>query len=266
MSSHAEQHTLYQIANAPLREHPYPHILVREVFEPAYYRRILEHLLPVELMKPIKEVRAVGQKYSNERFVFPLLPDHIGALRAPYGPFWGELSAWLLGVPFAQALVRRFAAQLGQRFGSRDPRLYNEAMLVDDRTRYSLGPHSDAQTKVITLLFYLPADEARPHLGTSIYTPRDPNFRCAGGPHYPFEKFERVITMPYLPNTLFAFFKTDNSFHGVEPVRDEDYRRHLLFYDLRCGMEDVVGAAPGAAPKGADAPQTAGGPTVEFRF
>jgi hypothetical protein len=257
MSSHAEQHTLYQVSNAPLRDFPFPHILVRDVFEPAYYRRILEHLLPRELMKPIAEVRKAG-KYSNERFLFPL--EEVGALRAPYGPFWNELATWLLGNAFAQALFSRFGQHVDRRFAGRDPGLFNEAMLVDDRTRYSLGPHSDMPTKVITVLFYLPADDKRPHLGTSIYVPRDPSFRCAGGPHYKYENFERVTTMPYLPNTMFAFFKTDNSFHGVEPVReDEDYRRHLLFYDVRCSPEALQ------PPAGA-APAAAAGPSVEFRF
>jgi hypothetical protein len=258
MSSHAEQHTLYQVANARLREHPFPHILVRDVFEPGHYRRILEHLLPVELMKPIKQVRNLGKGYSDERFVFPLTPEDTGALRAPYGPFWDEMASWLLGNTFAQALFSRFGQHVDRRFGGRDPGLYNEAMLVDDRTRYSLGPHSDSPTKVITVLFYLPADDKRPHLGTSIYTPRDPSFRCPGGPHHPFELFERIVTMPYLPNTMFAFFKTDNSFHGVEPVReDENYRRHLLFYDVRCSTNAL-------APPAAEAP--APGPSVEFRF
>jgi hypothetical protein len=260
MSSYAEHHTLYQIANAPLREYPFPHLLVREVFDPGYYRSLLEHLLPAELMKPVKEVRAVGQKYSEDRFVFPLLPDETERLPPPYGAFWGELSAWLLGMPLLSALLRKFAVQMEQRFGPREPGVYNEAMLVDDRTRYSLGPHSDSPTKVITLLFYLPADDSRPHLGTSIYAPRDPSFRCPGGPHYPFELFERVTTMPYLPNTLFAFFKTDASFHGVEPIRDENCRRHLLFYDVRCSLEDLRQAQAAREAGAREAP------AIEFRF
>ena len=258
MSSHAELFTLYQIANAPLRLHPFPHILVSEVFEPAYYRRLLEHLLPAERMRPINQVRSFGGKYSDERFVFSLTPDETGKLPPPYGAFWEELAGWLLAMPFAEALFAKFAPFMEQRFAGRDAGLYNEAMLVDDRTRYSLGPHSDAPMKVITLLFYLPADASRPHLGTSIYAPRDPNFRCRGGPHYPFERFERVVTMPYLPNTLFAFFKTDNSFHGVEPIRDENYRRHLLFYDINCSVQDLEAAAAGA--------EDAEAPRVQFSF
>ena len=39
--------------------------------------------------------------------------------------------------------------------------------------------------------------------------------------------------MPFLPNTMFAFVKTDHSFHGVEPIADPGVSRYLLLYDLR---------------------------------
>jgi len=39
--------------------------------------------------------------------------------------------------------------------------------------------------------------------------------------------------MPFLPNTMFAFVKTDHSFHGVEPIVDAGISRYLLLYDLR---------------------------------
>jgi len=259
MSSSAEQFTRYQIANAPLREYPFPHILVRDVFEPALYRRMVENLLPPALMRPIKEERSVGKGYSDDRYVFTLSRDKVGALPQPYGAFWDELTHWLLDAPFAVTLFNKFGTFIHQRFGDPQPGFYNEALLVDDRVNYSLGPHSDTPSKVLTLLFYLPADDSHPHLGTSIYAPRDPSFRCPGGPHYPFELFDRIVTMPYLPNTLFAFFKNDNSFHGVEPVRDRDYRRHLLLYDIRCDLAKTP--KPHAAAAGA-----ATSPRVEFTF
>jgi hypothetical protein len=100
---------------------------------------------------------------------------------------------------------------------------------------------------VITLLFDLPADALRPHLGTTICVPRDRSFRCPGGPHYDFAHFERMRTMPCVPNTLFAFFETDHSFHGVEPVRERDGRRQLLFYDVYCEAERLSRTAAGEA-------------------
>ena len=257
MSSSAEQYTLYQIANAPLREHPFPHILVREVFEPELYRRMMENRLPAELMRPLKEERPVNKKYPDERFSCTLARDRIATLPQPYRDFWNDLAQWLLDSPFAVNLFNKFGAHIHQRFGDQQPAFYNEALLVDDRLRYALGPHTDTPSKVITLLFYLPDSESHAHLGTSIYAPRDPSFRCPGNRHHPFEQFDRVVTMPYLPNTLFAFFKNDRSFHGVEPIRDRDYRRHLLLYDIKCNLESI------ARP---EAPLAGGAPPARIEF
>jgi hypothetical protein len=95
-----------------------------------------------------------------------------------------------------------------------------------------LGPHTDAPHKLLSLLFYCPDDDRQKHLGTSVYLPIDPDFRCAGGPHYPHDRFTKVVTMEYRPNALFAFFKTDNSFHGVEPIREAHVLRDLMLYDI----------------------------------
>ena len=39
--------------------------------------------------------------------------------------------------------------------------------------------------------------------------------------------------MEYKPNSLFAFFKTDTSFHRVEPIKDELVERDILLYDVQ---------------------------------
>jgi hypothetical protein len=93
-------------------------------------------------------------------------------------------------------------------------------------------------------------------LGTSLYVPKDSRFSCQGGPHYEFERFRRVLTMEYLPNTLFAFMKTPRAFHGVEPITQADVQRDLLLYDIRV-MPPQQAAQPDAA---------AAGPKVKFSF
>jgi hypothetical protein len=130
-------------------------------------------------------------------------------------------------------MLQKFGPFVQQRFkGAQGLQFYNESLLVEDITKYSLGPHTDSPRKVLTFLFYLPKDESQSHLGTSIYIPKDGTYTCPGRPHYGFENFQRVVTMPFKPNTLFAFVKTDNSFHGVEPVTDPDTKRWLLLYDI----------------------------------
>jgi hypothetical protein len=243
MFSSAEMQLLYRVANAPIEMYPYPHILVHDVFPADFYRALREHLPPASAYKSLKAMGRVGSAYPETRFVLPLTPQDVAALAEPYRSFWNNTAGWLLGGAFGQVVLQKFSPLLAQRFGNAATMQYgHEALVIQDRTDYALGPHTDSPSKVLSFLFYLPADDAMPHLGTSMYLPKDPSFTCAGGPHHGFDKFNRMLTMPYVPNTLFAFMKTDNAFHGVEPIAERNVERALLLYDIR------VANAPEPAP------------------
>jgi hypothetical protein len=235
----------YKVANAPLNLFPYPHFFVQDIFDADYYAQIQAHLPDPKDMRPIGEVRPV--RGYNERFVMELGSRQLETLPREKQAFWRDLNSWIVGGRFGELVLNKFGQFMSQRFGATEVDLYEEAMLVQDITNYALGPHTDATRKVITMLFYLPPDASQAHLGTSIYVPRQANFRCNGGPHYPHEGFERLCTMPFLPNCLFAFFKTDNSFHGVERVADPDCKRWLLLYDVYV-EEKVATTAPARKP------------------
>jgi hypothetical protein len=70
------------------------------------------------------------------------------------------------------------------------------------------------------------------------------------------EEFDLMMTMPYLPNTLVAFLKVPNAFHGVEAIRDQNIRRHLLLYDIK-----TKAVAPVSSP-----PIATGAKNVQFTF
>jgi hypothetical protein len=219
------------IAAAPLQLAPYPHLYVREVFPRDFYDDIQRHLPPSDLLMPLQQAR--GVRGYPQRFVLELLPERLAAVPEPYRGFWSALAGWMLGGAFAQRMLDKFRVFIDVRFKGQQPEFGDEALLVNDRTHYSLGPHTDAKSKVVSVLFYLPRDERLAKHGTSLYVPRKPGFTCPGGPHYLFDGFTRVATMPFLPNSMFAFVKTDHSFHGVEPIADADVSRYLLLYDLR---------------------------------
>ena len=234
MSSDANLHVLYQIANAPIRLFPYPHIYVQDVFPRDFYRELRAHLPPAEAYQDLKALNRVGAGYPDTRLVMVVTPENVHALPEPSRSFWNGTAQWLLAGPFGQAVASKFAEFLEQRFGDlSQTRFHDEALLVQDYSTYSLGPHTDSPAKVLSFLFYLPPDDSLAHLGTSIYVPKDPGFTCPGGPHHRFEMFDRAMTMPFLPNTLFAFLKTHNSFHGVEPIKEAGIRRDLLLYDIK---------------------------------
>jgi hypothetical protein len=257
MYSDAELALAYKFANAPLSGFPYPHFYIRDVFPADFYERLQANIPDPSLMIPIEEARPV--KGYKERFVLEIgTPKHQELLPADKRQFWREFSQWLCSGRFANIALSKFQPFIQQRFRNGPmPQMHNEALLVEDITKYSLGPHTDAPRKVITMLFYLPKDTSQSHLGTSIYLPKDGSFTCPGGPHYGFEKFVRLHTMPFLPNSLFVFVKTDNSFHGVEPVTDADTKRWLLLFDIYARPPQQASQPPAGAPQAAN---------VQFKF
>jgi hypothetical protein len=221
----------YNVLNAPLRTYPYPHIYVPEVFPREVYAELQRNIPDPAAMIPIEQARPVTG--YRERFVQDIrgpMPGLTDEQRA----FWTRMAGALHEGTFRDLMVARFRNFVRDRLAGPDgARITEESLLVEDVTNYALGPHTDTPSKLITVLFYLPKDDSQAHLGTSLYSPQDPARRCPGGPHYDYEGFDRVATMPFLPNAMFAFVKSDKSFHGVEPVTDPDVRRWLLLYDIK---------------------------------
>ena len=200
------KYTLNKIREAPILQEPFPHIYVTDVFHPWMYAQMAETL--PDNYRPIEEIR--GTKGYPERYV-----------GKPEGPLWTDLQNFMM----CGALRDVFEEKFGLPRSSND-----ETVMIRDLPGYKIGPHSDSPKKALSALFYMPKDASHTDQGTSLYTPKEKGFTCKGTEHYPFEMFDKVKTMPFLPNSLFAFPKSEVSFHGVEPstiVRD------VLLYDLK---------------------------------
>ena len=103
-----------------------------------------------------------------------------------------------------------------------------EIDLIRDHRNWAIGPHSDKRINIAVIILYLPSDDTKSHLGTSIYTPKESGFTCAGGPHHDRKKFDLANTVPYLPNSAISFFRNDVSFHGFEAVQNAGDVRNLI--------------------------------------
>ena len=84
--------------------------------------------------------------------------------------------------------------------------------------------HTDTTKKFLSFLFYLPKDENLIDLGTALYKLKKEiaNIDEKGNIHLPpdstDEYFVLVKKIPFLPNSLFVFPRTNYSFHGVEKL------------------------------------------------
>jgi hypothetical protein len=89
--------------------------------------------------------------------------------------------------------------------------------------KYRITPHTDTKWKGITVQFYLPPDDSTKYIGTIFHE------RNADG-HMP-----KVLKMPFLPNTGYAFAVGDNTWHSADPVGPEVKTRdsilHTYFVD-----------------------------------
>ena len=200
------EYTLERIRDTPVLVYPFPHIFVSDIFDHNMYRALLASLPDDSQYRSLREAR--GSKGYPERFCW-----------TPKVGLWRDLANFMLCGAVKDALCEKFGVH-----GERD-----EILLIRDKPGYQIGPHTDTPKKVLSAIFYLAASEL-PDAGTSLYEPKEEGFTCTGGAHYQFEKFNRVMTMPFMPNSLFCFAKSDRSFHGVEK---QTAQRDVLLYDIQ---------------------------------
>ena len=234
MSFDVEQALHYQIANARILKFPFPHFYIGDIFPHDWYSQLRDNLPPQDCYQRLDETGTVTPGAYPERFVCELgraCESEIESAGKP-GP-WNEFRRVLDGPQFAHRILGLFYDGVVERFGA-DCELdfETECRLVRDFSNYAITPHTDSPRKLVSLLFYLPPDDSMKELGTSIFVPNDPAFRCEGTKHHAFSQFKKVMTAPYLPNSLLGFFKTDQAFHGVERIERPSTQRDSVLYNI----------------------------------
>ena len=224
--------TAERLASVKVKDKPFPHVFIPDIFPEPFFRALRANLPPDDLLTSTDRRRS-GNPHAVNRRKFAVDPAEMAALPDPARPFWEEAWRWLVGEEFTRAVTDRFADGIHARYGDQTLNLVNRIEVNIDRENCAIPPHTDSPAKVITMLFYLPADDSRADLGTSIYVPKDPTFRSERASQYPFEWFDVAATFPYIPNSCLAFLKTDRSFHGRPPVTGENVSRPMLFVSIQ---------------------------------
>ena len=200
------EHAVYRLRNAEIAPYPFPHFFATDVFPRDFYTRLRSELPPDAAYTQLSPL------YKERLITDAAQAPCLRAFQSEY---------------FLKSVANIFAPEIS-RLGA-GFELQGELRLVRDSGGYQITPHTDAPWKMISLLFYLPADESGETHGTSLYVPKNHSKRCKGGPHWPREEFDRIYTAPYIPNACFGFWKTDHSWHGVEKIQTEIRRDVLLF-------------------------------------
>ncbi|HEV8428021.1 MAG TPA: hypothetical protein VGQ41_09000 [Pyrinomonadaceae bacterium] len=230
-------HFVNRLHDARVSLDPYPHFCLDNIFPLDYYQALLKNLPASTSYENLYEVTTLKLDHFRHRDQRDMNAGWTNDLSLEQKAFWDDFDTWFLGNDLAQAVLQTFPDQMNARFGAQNhwPAVSVESQLIRHRPGYFLGPHSDLHTKFVVLLIYLAPNENMSHLGTSLYRPRDAGFACPNSTHYQFEDFIKVKTAPYKPNSLLAFFRSDVSFHGLEPLSEHDVQnsgRDLIQYVL----------------------------------
>lgn len=217
-------HFIERLRGARVETNPFPHYCLANVFPEDYYQQLLRNLPGSNSYENLYEVTDLKLDHFRHRYQRDLTPGWTNALPEPLQSFWNSFNEWFLSPALAQAVLESFAEPLRPRIGDHSawPAVSVEAQFIRHRAGYFLGPHSDLYTKLVVLLLYLAPDASAEGLGTSLYRPKVAGFSCPDSKHYSFDDFIRVKTAPYKPNSLLAFVRSDISFHGLEPLTEQD--------------------------------------------
>ena len=227
MFSDARRHMMYRIANAPVLAYPFPHMVATDVLPPGLFRHALA-MLPGD--EAYTGFGTAGRRTLQVERGVSLMPAD------PSREFWNDMLAALTHEDVGAWIMARFYDVISARFGLDAPgasiSMRAEATLARDPGGMIRGPSTGEASAVVSSMIQLAPDASRGDLGLSLYVPNEQGFAFGGGIEHPRARFERVTVIPYAPNTLVAFPKTDQSFVGFEPVDEPGARRDLLLHEM----------------------------------
>lgn len=216
-----------RLRSSELKTHPSPHIFVEDIFPADFYEAIQAHFPPEDVFQSRNPMRT-----TNERSILYRknvnLEREMKSLDDRIRPYWEIMRETLDHPDFVNAIFEKFAEPMRKRYDtdSLDVRIRLE--LFRDRAGYAIGPHTDVRRKVFTGLFYLPRDHSQKDLGTSLFLPKQNGFTEEKGTQFPFEMFDECVRMPFIPNCMFMFMKTENSFHGRYEIPETPHTRNWM--------------------------------------
>src|SRR5450631_2061788 len=117
MFSTAEQHVLYQIANATMREYPYAHIYVENIFPDDFYAALRANWPDASSLISLADTGRVAEGAYPERFVMPFNASEIDKLSGDRRAFWSEFAGWIITQRFLTAMIDKFEPYAKERFG-----------------------------------------------------------------------------------------------------------------------------------------------------
>ena len=227
-------HTERALSEAPLHLHPFPHIVVDNVWPEPFYDALLKGIPPSELF--------ADRPLNKRRLVVPFERSHQYGARV-----WNFLVQEVLDRVVAPVLVRKFKGPLGEwllanwplppdaptesvRFQSTDGRI-----LLRHRG-YLIPPHRDPKWGLITCLMYLARPGDSEAWGTQLYSVEDDVEAPSVAAYWiKAERCRLEKDVPFRRNSMLIFLNSGGA-HGARiPMEAEPANLERYMYQFRVG-------------------------------
>jgi hypothetical protein len=227
-------HTRQALDTAPLHMHPFPHMVVDNVWPEPFYDALLRGIPPSELF--------ADRQINKRRLVVPFEWSHQYGTRV-----WNFLVREVLDDVVAPALVRKFKEPLGEwllanwplppnaptekvKFQSTDGRI-----LLRHRG-YLIPPHRDPKWGLITCLMYLARPGDSEAWGTQLYSVEgDVEAPSVAAYWIKAERCRLEKDVPFRRNSMLIFLNSGGA-HGARiPADAEPADLERYMYQFRVG-------------------------------
>lgn len=212
-------HVLAAIDASEAHDEPFSHCYFENAFPQDFYEEILSRLPGKEDYHALNLKawsRADGESTRDRLF---LSKEGLAPLAAEKRDFWQTVTDVILSEQVKRTIFAKLWKDIAYRFkvGREevpDVTGYPRGVLFRDTDEYRIKPHPDGESRIVTMMFYLPKDLSQEDLGTSLYVKQPALKRLLGG------KFKEVKRFPYRPNSGMAFVINRSpertSWHGRE--------------------------------------------------
>lgn len=218
-----------KLHHADIQSKPFPYFFIEKIFPDELYNKILRHIPRRERFNKSDSTRTSNQ-ISLEHRVRINISKNIenNDLTEEELQLWSFIGKTIGSQEFSDIIKNIFHKGLAERYNTNKIETKTRIELISDENGYLISPHTDASHKVATLLFYMPEDTGLRKYGTSIYQPKDISFTSERGIQLPFEMFDEVRQIPFIPNSVLGFIKTTNSFHGRPAIEKLNQPRNWM--------------------------------------
>jgi len=228
---------MFQLQNCEIRYSPYPLLVVKPAMEPSFYD---------ELVRTFPQENLFGKidKYDYKLSLSEKAAPENYAAFIKNTPSWNRFHAAVKSEAFIRSVVdflksRNLDPGVDEHLKSRSSQWVSGLKKMARgqpptgagrlKTRFEFSvlradggevpPHTDTPRKIITIVMSMVGDGEWPQEfggGLDINRPLDDNFAYNWNNRIvPWEKVEKIDTVPLVPNQCMIFLKTFNSLHSV---------------------------------------------------